>query len=183
MRRVNINFAPMSFLRFVSEMNALMWFSIIALIVCASIAISNLIDLDKNIQNTQVEVHKLQTHRQLEAKQRSAKISPSVTDAQAQAINAAIFQLNLPWNELFDTFETVTPSSIALLAIEPDAKKNLVKVTAEVKTSDDMIAYIRLLKQQKFFLDVVLLKHEIMDRDMNKPLRFQFLAQWEKIEK
>ncbi|AMO98366.1 hypothetical protein CAter282_0428 [Collimonas arenae] len=41
-----------------------------------------------------------------------------------------------------------------------------------------MIAYVEELKQRKFFQSVVLLRHEINERDVNKPLRFQFQAQW-----
>jgi hypothetical protein len=42
-----------------------------------------------------------------------------------------------------------TPANIALLALEPDARKRSMKITAEAKTSDDMIAYVEQLKQQE----------------------------------
>jgi len=102
----------------------------------------------------------------------------AITEAQAAAVNAAIAQLNLPWREVFDAIESATPKTIALLALQPDAKRNLVKGMAEAKTSDDMIGYIELLKKQEFFTAVLLTKHEVNEQDPNKPLRFQFEAQW-----
>ncbi|MBC3873731.1 hypothetical protein [Undibacterium flavidum] len=135
------------------------------------------------LKRSQIDVRHAQGLMNEAARNKMAKEGISITNVQAQAINEATFQLNLPWNDLFGTLESATPSHIALLAIEPEAKKNLMKGTAEAKNSEDMIAYIRLLKQQKFFLDVILLKHEIMEQDINKPLRFQFLAQWEQVEK
>jgi hypothetical protein len=43
--------------------------------------------------------------------------------AQADAVNAAVMQLNLPWRALHDAVAAATPASIALLALEPDARK------------------------------------------------------------
>ncbi|MGZ5819748.1 MAG: PilN domain-containing protein, partial [Burkholderiaceae bacterium] len=99
-------------------------------------------------------------------------------EAQANAVNNAIQQLNLPWRDLFSAIESATPSTIALLAIEPDAKKHVLKATAEAKTSDDMIGYIEQLKKQGLFSNVLLAKHEINEQDPNKPIRFQLEAEW-----
>ena len=65
-----------------------------------------------------------------------------------------------------------------LLALEPDARKHVLRLTAEVKNSDDMIGYIELLKQQEFFSAVTLTRHEVSELDPNRPLRFQLDAEW-----
>ncbi|MFJ2988653.1 PilN domain-containing protein [Collimonas sp. NPDC087041] len=101
-----------------------------------------------------------------------------VSEAQATAVNTAVRQLNLPWRDLFDAIEGATPTSIALLSLEPDAKRQLIKGLAEAKNSDDMVDYIAQLKQQKLFTEVALNRHEMNDKDVNHPLRFQFQAQW-----
>lgn len=102
----------------------------------------------------------------------------TIPDAQATAINGAVAQLNLPWRDVLDAIEASTPTTIALLSVEPDGKKSLVKGVAEAKSSDAMIAYVEQLKQQEFFRSVVLIRHEIHEQDANKPLRFQFEASW-----
>ena len=106
---------------------------------------------------------------------RPAPIAP----AQAAAVNAAILQLNLPWRDLQDALASATPPDVALLALEPDARKRVLKITAETTSSDAMVAYVAQLKQQELFgTRVQLLRHEINALDPNKPLRFQLEARW-----
>lgn len=102
----------------------------------------------------------------------------AIPAAQAGAVNTAVLQLNLPWRELQDAVAAATPPSIALLALEPDARKQILKITAEAKNSDEMVGYIELLKQQEFFRSAALARHEIGDQDPNRPIRFQVEAQW-----
>ncbi|MDL2356071.1 MAG: PilN domain-containing protein [Pseudomonadota bacterium] len=103
---------------------------------------------------------------------------PAIGAAQADAVNTAVLQLNLPWRDLHDAVAAATPAAIALLALEPDPRRRSIKITAEAKTSDDMIAYVEQLKQQPLFADVALLRHEINATDPNRPIRFQLDAEW-----
>lgn len=103
---------------------------------------------------------------------------PRIADAQAAAVNAAVMQLNLPWRALYNAVGEATPAHIALLALEPDARKRSIKITAEAKTSDAMIAYVEELKRQEMFAGVGLVRHEISEQDPNRPIRFQLEAEW-----
>ena len=111
------------------------------------------------------------------------KVAPTAPPAQigalqGGAVNAAVLQLNLPWSALHDAIAAATPDSIALLALEPDPRRRSMKITAEARTSDAMIAYIEQLKRQELFGAVALVHHEINELDANRPLRFQLDAQW-----
>jgi hypothetical protein len=110
----------------------------------------------------------------------STAATPQVGAPQAGAVNAAVLQLNLPWGALHDAIGAATPKNVALLALEPDAHRRSMKITAEAKTADEMIAYIEQLKQQELFDEVALLRHEINELDPNRPIRFQLDAQWSK---
>jgi Tfp pilus assembly protein PilN len=103
----------------------------------------------------------------------------AIPEAQATFVNAAILQLNLPWRELQDAVLAATPRTVALVAMEPDPRKRILKITAETKTSDDMVDYIAALKDQESFSGVILTRHEINDADPNRPLRFQLEATWQ----
>lgn len=105
--------------------------------------------------------------------------APAITVAEADAVNAAVAQLNLPWHDVFRAIETATPMTVALLELVPDAKRHVIKGVAEAASSEEMLAYITRLGNQPFFASVVLTRHEVNQADNNKPLRFQFLAQWE----
>ena len=103
---------------------------------------------------------------------------PPVSEQQATAMNAAVMQLNLPWRALHDAVREATPPAVALLALEPDAKKRVLRITAEARGSDDMIAYVEALQKQAWFGAVTLVRHEIGEQDPNRPIRFQLDAQW-----
>jgi len=102
----------------------------------------------------------------------------TVAPAQAQAVNDAVMQLNLPWRDLVEAVQAATPSNVALLALEPDAKRRSLRITAEAKSSDDMLAYVAKMEEQGWFGAVALVRHEIAEQEPNRPLRFQISAQW-----
>lgn len=106
------------------------------------------------------------------------KTAPRIGEQQAGAVNAAILQLNLPWRALHDAIGAATPPDIAMLALEPDARKRSMKITAEAKSSDAMIAYVEELKKQELFAGVLLTRHEINEQDPQHPIRFQIEAEW-----
>lgn len=102
----------------------------------------------------------------------------AIPEAQALAVNNAVLQLNLPWRQLQDAIAGANTPAVALLALDPDPLKQSLKITAEAKNADDMVAYIEQLKQQEFFTGAALLRHETNDQDPNRPLRFQVDVQW-----
>lgn len=102
----------------------------------------------------------------------------AIPEAQASAVNAAILRLNVPWRQLEDAVGAATPAGIALLALDPDPRKRLLKITAEARNSDDMVGYVQALKQQEFFTGAALARHEIGEQDPHDPIRFQVEVQW-----
>jgi Tfp pilus assembly protein PilN len=103
---------------------------------------------------------------------------PTISKARAAAVNGAVMQLNLPWRALNQAVGTATPPSVALLALEPDASKRTLKLTAETRNNTDMLAYVEQLKSEPFFADVALLQHDYDERDPARPLRFQLNITW-----
>lgn len=119
------------------------------------------------------------TRRASAAAAAPAKVSAQpIPEGQAAAVNAVVLQLNLPWRDLHDAVAQATPPTIALLALEPDARKRALRITAEARDADGMIGYIEELKKQELFASVALMHHETNEADPNRPLRFQLEAQW-----
>ena len=115
---------------------------------------------------------------QLRAGAAGAQSKVLISDALGKAVNTAVLQLNLPWADMQEAVGAATPPAIALLALEPDPGKQLLKISAEAKNADDMIAYIEQLKEQEFFTSAALVRHEVSELDPNRPIRFQVEAQW-----
>ncbi|MGZ3238102.1 MAG: PilN domain-containing protein [Burkholderiaceae bacterium] len=178
MTSVRIDFAPKTFRRAIATTQPATWLlGCLGLLMSISALIA-VLDLTHKINAREISLQRLSAQL-AERLGRKAVIKKSlISDVQAAAINRTILQLNLPWRDVLDAIEEATPPTIALLALEPDAKKHTLKGTAEAKSSDDMIAYIEELKKQEFFGNVALVKHEINAQDPNRPLRFQFEAQW-----
>jgi Tfp pilus assembly protein PilN len=177
MKPIFIDFAPRSVKRSVLMTQPMIWlFVAVGFLLCVSAAINIFFMIQQH--ELIADAQRINTLKAEGEKRQSVKTSWTIADTQASSINNAISQLNLPWRDLLDAIETATPPSVALLSIEPDAKKQSIKGTAETKTSYEMISYIEQLKKQAFFSTIVLTKHEINDQDVNKPYRFQFEAQW-----
>jgi Tfp pilus assembly protein PilN len=123
-------------------------------------------------------LHAQQRKLAVAARAPQRKPETAIPEAQAAAVNAAILQLNLPWRQLQDAVAAANSPSVALLALDPDPRKQTLRITAEAKNSDDMVGYVEQLKQQEFFAGAALLRHETNEQDPNRPLRFQVEVQW-----
>ena len=55
----------------------------------------------------------------------------------------------------------------------PDAKGQTLSIVAEAKTTDEMVDYVRLLNSNRLFDTTSISKHEINEKDSNKPVRFE----------
>ena len=179
MTRIDIDFAPPGWRRSLHRVPAWAWVTGalgVALIATAGYSGS------AALQRQQLREGQLQRAQQrvAQATQGPAPVAiVAIAPAQAAAVNAAILQLNLPWRDVQDALASATPPGIALLALEPDARKRVLKITAETTGSDAMVDYIAQLKRQQLFgVRVQLLRHEINELDPNRPLRFQLEARW-----
>ncbi|MDB5933928.1 MAG: hypothetical protein JWQ01_1272 [Massilia sp.] len=179
MRPVRIDFAPPGFARTLHRTGALGWtLAVLAVLLCVAAGILGWQTLARQrALDKQLALVRAQSAAPVVVVAAAAP-APVVGAPQAAAVNAAVLQLNLPWRALRDAIAAATPATVALLALEPDPRRRSMKITAEARTSDDMIAYIEKLKQQELFGAVELLRHEINEVDPNKPIRFQLDARW-----
>lgn len=178
MKALRIDFASRSIRRSIWHVHPLGWLAATAgLMICATGAYSAF-DLLEQRDAMRRESLRMQTRMAQQTAQQPVPAKVQISDSQAAAINTAVAQLNLPWRDVLNAMEAATPDTIALLSIEHDSRKHVVKGSAETKSSEAMIGYIEQLKQQEYFRDVLLTKHEINEQDPNKPLRFQFEATW-----
>jgi Tfp pilus assembly protein PilN len=180
MNSLVIDFAGFSWMRVARRAGVAAWcVGITGVILCVAAGWQMQIE-SRRLAALEAEQHRLMSERAKRVAPMAVK--SAVTDMQASAINGAVAQLNLPWPQLLDAVESATPPSIALLSLEPDGKKQMLSGTAEAKSLDAMLDYLAALKQQPFFHALVLSKHEVNERDANRPIRFQFQAHWKEGE-
>jgi Tfp pilus assembly protein PilN len=109
----------------------------------------------------------------------TARLSPK----EIEAINRAIRQLNLPWENLLAVFEGEKYQVAALLALTPSIHasnpgQQPLRIQAEAKSADSMSEFVKALQEEKIFSDVAITHHEINDQDPNRPIRFTVDANW-----
>lgn len=178
MKRLRIDFAPPGLQRTLYRTTPLAWtLCAIALVLCLA---AGLLGMRLMAQQRHDAATLAAASARANVPQVVAVARPvvQISELQAGAVNTAVMQLNLPWRALHDAIGAATPASIAMLALEPDARRRSIKITAEAKNSDDMIAYVEALKEQELFTGVALTRHEINELDPVKPIRFQLEAEW-----
>lgn len=179
MSPLHIDFAPRGWRRTLHRTHPAAWLA--AAIAVATLAGASVMyyQMDKEQQDYEAQLAAAGVQARVAAARLPAPaVQQQIPEAQAHAVNAVVSQLNLPWRALQDALDAGTPQSIALLEVEPDARRRTLRVTAEAKDSEGMVGYVEQLKRQELFADVVLMRHEINEEDPNKPLRFQLEATW-----
>ncbi|NHN76398.1 pilus assembly protein [Azotobacter chroococcum] len=108
----------------------------------------------------------------------------SKADSQAQQASLAEMRrvsaaLNLPWEGLFATLEALPLKDVALLGLIPDARKRLLRISAEARNLEAMLEFHQRLEDSDGLSDVSLLDHEVLVQVAERPIRFNLLATWE----
>jgi len=109
------------------------------------------------------------------APRRAALAAPGEDQAAAESSRA---QLATPWGGLLVRLENSRPKSIALLALEADARKPEATLTAEARTAKDMLAWVEQLKGEAGFGSVTLASHTLQENDPQRPIRFVLRLVW-----
>lgn len=115
-------------------------------------------------------------HKPINAPRNSADAQQ--VGSEMKVATEVLMQLSLPWDELFNAVETPDDDKIALLSIEPDAQKHLVRISGEARSLDCMLNYVRLLQERGLLSEVNLKSHQIYQQDPDKPIRFSLVAAW-----
>lgn len=87
-------------------------------------------------------------------------------------------QLSLDWNQLFRAVQLSAGAQVALLSIQPDAVKQVIRITGEARDMDAMLEYVTRLRRQHALAQVILTNHEIKAQDPDKPVQFSISAKW-----
>ena len=95
----------------------------------------------------------------------------------AQLVRRTAHNMATPWSDLLAALEA-TPSTVALLSVEPSASKRSVTLTAEAASPAQMLAYLHTLQDDSRLHGVVLVSHQLQTQSPGTPLRFQLEGQW-----
>lgn len=104
---------------------------------------------------------------------------PSAATGEDQlAVESSRAHLATPWGGLLIRLENSRPKTIALLALEADARKPEATLTAEARTAKDMLAWVEQLKGEAGFRSVTLASHTLQENNPQQPIRFVLRLVW-----
>jgi nitrate reductase NapAB chaperone NapD len=86
--------------------------------------------------------------------------------------------LRKPWGTLFVTLEKSRPKAIALIQLEASAETGQLSLLAETHSSDDMLDYVKQLRNQAGFSNVALVRHATLDDASDRPVQFTVRLGW-----
>jgi Tfp pilus assembly protein PilN len=95
--------------------------------------------------------------------------------ARTQAVRLVAQNLMTPWADLL---ESPPNRSVALLSVEPSVTKHSIRLTAEARNPQDMLAYLDALQRDTRLSTVVLVSHQVQAQSPGSPVRFQIQAGW-----
>ena len=93
-------------------------------------------------------------------------------------------QLGTPWTPLLAELEAAShdsASDIALLSVEPDESKHIVRVTGESRDLTRVLAYLGRLQSSALLRYPMLESHELRSDDPQRPVRFALSAEWRQL--
>jgi Tfp pilus assembly protein PilN len=92
--------------------------------------------------------------------------------------NGVVQNLALPWDMLFRTVEGTGNVPVALLAVQPDPQKRVVKISGEARDYAAVLTYVARLDESGTLRNVHLLSHQRKQDDPQHPLVFTVAASW-----
>ena len=92
--------------------------------------------------------------------------------------NQIINKLNLPWGDLFQSLGKAHSDEVALLGIEPNIKKGVVKLSGEARNFKAMFDFMRDLNTKSGMKKVYLIEHKVNEQDPDRPIHFTLEASW-----
>ncbi len=94
------------------------------------------------------------------------------------AVNAAISEIVMPWTSIFKTLEATDSTDVKLMSVEPNIKKQTLRMDAVAIDVDSMMRYIDDLSQQKMLKSVTLVTQQSADINGQAAVHFVVEARW-----
>lgn len=107
-----------------------------------------------------------------------AKEGTVVSQDVVKQANQVLYQLNLPWWDLFTTLEESLIPSVSLLSVTPDTRRSIITLKAAAKDADAIIDFMERLNQSRLISEVYLTSQEGLDQENAYPLQFTLQASW-----
>lgn len=109
---------------------------------------------------------------------RPRQAADPATQQEWLAVQRALADLALPWEALFASLEASLGPNVALLSIDPDPAREVLRMGGEARDFAALLDFVERLQVTPALADVHLLSHEIRTDVAQRPYRFLLAARW-----
>jgi len=103
-------------------------------------------------------------------------------DDEAKTVDAVVRQLSVPWAQMIEAVEAASTGEVVLLQMQPEAQQRTVRLTAEAKTRESMLRYVRRLGQARTLSGVHLVSHQVQMENPSRPIQFSVQAAFRSVQ-
>lgn len=150
------------------------WLGVVVLAMSLAVAGQLLL----RYRDAQIELARLETSAGLvgPAQRPAPSASRERLDEEVRNAETVVRQLALPWGTLVQAIEQAATRDVALLQLQPDADRQLLKLTAEARNREAMFEYVRRLGAAKSLAGVHVVSHQVQQDDPRRPVQFSVQA-------
>jgi Tfp pilus assembly protein PilN len=112
------------------------------------------------------------------AEQAAARPAKVATRRTTQTDTVQSDLASLPWDDVFGAIEAAGTADVSLLSLDPTPDKRMLKLQAEARNMEAVLAYLRALAGTTVFSQVSLQSHQVQQADPLHPVRFLVLLEW-----
>lgn len=112
------------------------------------------------------------------ARQGTAPTQAAAGEAAARQAGEAARQLRRPWDSLLRDLEGAVTPEVALLAVEPDATRQQLRISGEARKLGDALDFIRRLEKAPRLQRPTLSGHQTRQGEGGPVVAFTILAGW-----
>jgi hypothetical protein len=143
-----------------------------------AVAIAAAAYLVERYRDSQLELARIEvTQGVVGAERRPASAtSKARLEDEYKQVESVVQQLALPWATIIQAVEDAGTSQVAVLQLQPETQQRRLRLTAEAKDQDAIVAYLRRLGETKVLYEVHLVSHQVQLEDPQRPIQFALQA-------
>ena len=105
-------------------------------------------------------------------------VAQPVTEQELDLARETIRRLSTPWEALFKSLEAARIERVTITSVEPDPVARTVSIEGEARDYLAALSLVANLRQQRSLQRVLLVHHETVAQNLQRPLRFVISASW-----
>ncbi|HEY6241981.1 MAG TPA: hypothetical protein VIW78_14235 [Burkholderiales bacterium] len=103
-------------------------------------------------------------------------------DEEARTIDAVVRQLTVPWAQMIESVEVASTGDVVLLQMQPEAQQRTLRLSAEAKSREAMLRYVRRLGETRALSGVYLVSHQVQIENPSRPIQFSVQAAFRSVQ-